>query len=68
MNRAGEFIAFGSKALDLYYQQQDGFLLFDKFKMGLHRSDIRNSMAIALNGKKRFFSCEVLQGGSFMKH
>jgi hypothetical protein len=48
------FLAFGSKALDAYYEDnQDGaHLLIEKFKMGLHHNeDEGEPQATALNGR-----------------
>ena len=54
LNKDQEFKAFGSKALDAYFEDncegQD--LLFEKFKMNLHCQDENITMqAKALNGK-----------------
>ena len=50
LNKDGVFKAFGSKALDAYFEDnsegQD--LLFEKFKMGLH---FKLANTKALNGK-----------------
>ncbi len=47
------FLAFGSKALDAYYEDnKDGaHLLIEKFKMGLHQNEVGGvPHATALNG------------------
>jgi hypothetical protein len=61
LDSSGKFKAFGSKALDLYYGGDDGFvicdcgengdLLVEKFKMALNSSDIREYKTPALNGE-----------------
>ncbi len=53
LDRNLRFKAFGSKALDAYYEDnEDGtHLLFEKFKMGLHQNDSDTvPQATALNG------------------
>jgi hypothetical protein len=53
LDRDLRFKAFGSKALDAYYEDsEDGaHLLFEKFKMGLHQNESETvPQATALNG------------------
>jgi hypothetical protein len=53
LDRNLRFKAFGSKALDAYYEDNAGGadLLFEKFKMGLHQNDSDTvPQATALNG------------------
>jgi hypothetical protein len=53
LDQNSRFLAFGSKALDAYYEDnKDGtHLLFEKFKMGLHQNDDGGEpQAESLNG------------------
>ena len=60
LDNLGRFQAFGSKALDLYYGGDDGYvfcnygddgnMLFEKFKMVLNSPDILTYKTPALNG------------------
>jgi hypothetical protein len=53
LDRHYKFKAFGSRALDAYYEDNEGgaLLLFEKFKMGLHHNDDSSEpKATALNG------------------
>jgi hypothetical protein len=55
LNKECEFKAFGSRALDEYFEDNcDGQdLLFEKFKMGLHGNDGSLApQATALNGEQ----------------
>jgi hypothetical protein len=75
MDNQGKFKAFGSNALDLYYGGDDGYvfcnygengyMLFEKFKMVLNSSDIRSYKATALNGE--FIGCEYIHDTIILK-
>jgi hypothetical protein len=66
LDHLGQFQAFGSKALDLYYGGEEGYvccnygdggnMLFEKFKMVLNSSDSQTYKAPALNGVIHFRS------------
>ena len=61
LDNQGNFKAFGSNALDLYYGGDDGYvfcnygangdMLFEKFKMVLNSADVRSYKTPALNGE-----------------
>ena len=50
LDKGLNFLAFGSKALDMFYERDDGHLLFEKFKMDLHGLHSLNVSSSALNG------------------
>jgi hypothetical protein len=58
LDQQGNFVAFGSQALDAYFEDNNGQndLLFERFKMGLDNSQgTVNTNAIALNGMYTVF-------------
>jgi hypothetical protein len=54
LDQQGKFVAFGSQALDAYFEDNNGGtdLLFERFKMGLDNSqgNVSTINATALNG------------------
>jgi hypothetical protein len=56
LDQQGKFVAFGSQALDAYFENNnDGTdLLFERFKMGLENSQ-GTTNATALNGTDTIF-------------
>ena len=60
LDQNSKFLAFGSKALEAYYDDnKDGtHLLFEKFKMRLHQNeDGGEPQALALNGRTSSYEC-----------
>jgi hypothetical protein len=54
LDKKSNFLAFGSKALDVFYENEEEHLFFEKFKMDLHELNSLNASSAALNGIMHF--------------
>ena len=51
LDQQKKFVAFGARAQERYYESDYSLLLFERFKMNLHRLETISAMATALNGR-----------------